>query len=97
MKEIQEKVLAKVSDELFVLLLKAKDSKVGSINTLILFNESLKMIRYMEDVLYDKLDSDQPDIMIVDTNNCEDENFDKVLSLYNRLLWMKENYVDAWH
>lgn len=90
---MKEKILEKVSEELFLLLLRLKNVKVCSINTLLLINESLKMIKSMEN------SSDDREIknfdFISNKNDIRDENFNKVFTIYNRLLWIKDNYVNA--
>lgn len=90
---MKEKILEKVSEELFLLLLRLRDVRVCSINTLLLINESLKMIKSIENAS-DNLEREKFDFAI-NKNDISDENFNKVFTIYNRLLWIKGNYVNA--
>lgn len=90
---MKEKILEKISEELFLILLKLKSVKICSINTLILLSESLKMIKSIESAVneekFEKFN------IIKSANDMNDEVFDEVFSIYNRLLWIKCNYVNA--
>lgn len=90
---MKEKILEKISEELFLILLRLKSVKICSINTLLLLNESLKIVKLIETSVHEE--KSEKFSIIENSNDKRDEFFDEVLCIYNRLLWIKCNYDNA--